>query len=76
LLGTAALFFVGYNSLSPWPAPPAGYAPWAVGAWLLLGILVLIRMRLAGKEDWLLKAGEVAHERPETLAEAKHRHLI
>jgi len=76
LVGTAALFFVGYSSLSPWPPSPAGYAPWVVGIWLLLGVLVLVRMRLKGKEDWLLKAGLVAHERAETMAEAKHRHLI
>ena len=30
LLGTLALFFVAYSSLSPWPPPPIGYAPWVV----------------------------------------------
>ncbi len=62
-VGTTALLFVGYNSLTPWPAPPTGYAPWVVGVWLLLGLLVLIVMKLRGKEDWLAEAGRIAHER-------------
>ncbi len=62
LLGTAALFFVGYNSLFPWPAPPVGYAPWIVGVWLGLGILILVIMKLTGNEQWISSAGQIARE--------------
>jgi len=62
LLGTVALAFVGYNSLAPWPAPPVAYAPWLVGVWLVLGVLVLVVMKLTGQEQWMVKAGRVAHE--------------
>jgi len=72
LLGTTALLFVGYNSLTPWPAPPAGYAPWVVGVWLILGILALIVMKLRGQEDWLAEAGRIAHERVETDESDRH----
>jgi amino acid transporter len=65
LLGTVALVFVGYNSLVPWPARPVAYAPWMVGIWLGLGILVLVVMKLTGRERWMLKAGSVAQERSE-----------
>jgi amino acid transporter len=67
LLGTAALIFVGYNSLVPWPSPPVAYAPWIVSIWLVLGILVLIVMKLTGREEWMLKAGSVMRERSDHL---------
>jgi amino acid transporter len=65
LLGTVALIFVGYSSLVPWPAPPVAYAPWMVGIWLVVGVLVLVVMKLTGREQWMLKAGSVAQERSE-----------
>jgi hypothetical protein len=61
LLGTVALIFVGYSSLTPWPAPPVAYAPWIVGVWLVLGVLVLVVMKLRGQEEWMVKAGQVMH---------------
>ncbi len=76
LLGTLALFFVAYNSLTPWPPPPIGYTPWVVAIWLALGLLVLLVMKLAGKEDWLAKAGRIAPERAETAEEACHRPML
>jgi hypothetical protein len=33
-------------------------------------------MKLAGKEDWLLKAGHIAQERVETAEEASHRPML
>jgi amino acid transporter len=62
LIGTAALIFVGYNSLVPWPAPPVAFAPWIVGIWLVLGLLVLVYMKIANKEDWMASAGKVLAE--------------
>jgi amino acid transporter len=76
LLGTLALFFVAYSSLTPWPPPPIGYTPWVVAIWLALGLLVLLGMKLAGNKDWLTKAGRVTEERAETAEEASHRSMI
>jgi amino acid transporter len=36
-LSTAALAYMGYRSLSPWPAAPLCFAPVVVAAWLGLG---------------------------------------
>jgi hypothetical protein len=44
--------------------------------WTVLGIGVLVAMRALGREAWLFKAGEAAHERPETAAEAAHRPVL
>ena len=44
--------------------------------WLALGLLVLLAMKLAGKEDWMIKAGDVAQERVETAEEAGHRPMF
>jgi amino acid transporter len=76
LLGTLALFFVVYSSLTPWPAPPIGYTPWVVVIWLALGLTVLLVMKLAGKKDWLTEAGRVTQERVETAEEASHRPMF
>ena len=76
LIGTVALFFVAYSSLSPWPLPPVGYAPEVVGAWFALGLLALLVLHLMGKDDWLVKAGRVVQERVETGEEADHRPLF
>jgi amino acid transporter len=76
LVGTLALFFVAYSSLTPWPAPPIAYAPWVVAVWIVVGLLVLLAMKLGGKEEWLIKAGDVVQERAETAEEASHRPIF
>ena len=76
LVGTVALFFVAYSSLRPWPPPPIGYTPLVVAIWLALGLLVLFVMKLAGKEDWLIKAGHVTQERVETAEESRQRPMF
>jgi len=75
-VGTLALFFVAYHSLTPWPSPPLAYTPWVVLIWLALGVLVLLAMRLAGKEEWLAEAGRTARERVETAEEMGHRPIL
>jgi amino acid transporter len=76
LLGTLALFFVAFNSLRPLPPPPICYTPLVLAIWLALGLLVLLVMKLVGKEDWLIKAGRIVQERVETAEEASHRSLL
>lgn len=76
LLGTLALFFVAFSSLRPWPPSPIGYTPLVVAIWLALGMVVLLVMKLVGKEDWLIEAGRVVEERVETAEEASHRPMF
>jgi hypothetical protein len=62
LLTTIVLIFVGYQALLSTPDhKPACYAPWIVVTWLSVGIVLLVVLRVMGRERWLLKAGEVAY---------------
>ncbi len=61
-LGTAALLWLGYKTVSPFPASPNNWAPIVVGIWFLLGLVVLVIMRARGREEWLLRAGQTAFE--------------
>jgi len=37
-----------------------------VGAWMLLGVSILLILKLRGGEEWLQKAGEIIDNRTET----------
>jgi amino acid transporter len=60
LVSTAAVLWVAYKSIVPLPPPPLTYAPIVVGAWLFLGIAILLVMKAGGREVWLLNAGAAA----------------
>ncbi len=62
LLSLAALVWLGYELFNPFPTPPLVYALPTIGIWLLLGIVILVAMRVRGREEWLTKAGESAFE--------------
>ena len=67
LVSTAAMLYGGYKTLDPAPDPfdpPACYAPYLVLIWLAIGIGLLVVMKMRGREDWLLKAGQAAYEHP------------
>jgi amino acid transporter len=70
------LIYSVYASFVPLPAPPYNLAPFIVGAWLLIGILILVALRLRGNEEWLQKAGDIVGERRETPDELAHRSAI
>ena len=76
IVGTLALAWVVYKSLVPLPAAPVRYAPFIFLGWLAIGIVLLIVMRLRGREAWLLQAGKAASEHVETPAELAHRPII
>lgn len=62
LVTTIVLVFVGYQALLFALAHElACYAPLIVVAWLSVGVLLLVVLRVLGREDWLLRAGEVAY---------------
>jgi len=76
-VGTSLILIYSlYASFNPFPAPPYNLSPFIVGAWLLIGIAILIALRLRGNEEWLQKAGEIVGERRETPEELAHRTAI
>ncbi len=62
LISSAAILWVAYKSVVPLPTPPISYAPVIVAVWFVAGGMVLIVMKLTGKEQWLLRAGSVADD--------------
>src|SRR5436190_8811646 len=77
LASTVALIWLVYKTVHPYPADPFKWTIWTVLGWLVIGVLVLVVMRLVGKEDWLLKAGQAIEERPETPEEmARHSAVL
>jgi len=59
LASSAALFVVGYESLNPLPPSPTWWGAVITGAWLLVGVLVLLVMHRTGKEHWIASAGRI-----------------
>jgi amino acid transporter len=72
-VGTTAVLV---KSFSPFPASPNNWSPVIVGAWMLVGVGVLVFLKVRGGEAWLDKAGEiidshtVTAEGPEKIADA------
>jgi amino acid transporter len=73
---TVALVWSEYKSVVPLPPAPTRYALWFFVGWAVAGLVILVAMRLAGKEDWLIHAGEAAVLRPESSEELAHRPVI
>lgn len=64
LVSSVGLIFVGYNSLRPAPTYPNNWAFPLVLIWMAIGVAVLVGLRLRGREEWLLKAGQAAIDEP------------
>jgi len=62
LASTLALVWVGVQSVVPLPPAPLRYAPMLVIGWTGAGLLLLWWMKRRGRESWLLRAGQAAHE--------------
>ena len=71
---TAALIWLVYKTVHPYPADPFKWTIWTVLGWLLIGLGIIAVMALRGKDDWLVRAAESVEERPET-AEEKAAHV-
>jgi amino acid transporter len=76
LLSTAALAYLVYKTVNPFPADPFKWSVPTVGGWLVVGAVILFVMSRVGREDWLLRAGQAVEERPETDEELAHRPAI
>jgi amino acid transporter len=76
-VGTSLILIYSlYASFNPFPASPYNLSPFIVGAWLAIGVAVLIALKLRGNEEWLMKAGDIVEERRETPEELAHRTAI
>jgi len=65
------LVYSVYVSFIPPPASPNDWSPWVAAIWLALGLAILLGMKIAGKEDWLSRAGEIIAEHEESAAEKR-----
>jgi amino acid transporter len=76
-VGTSlVLIYSLYASFNPFPAFPYNLSPFIVAAWLIIGIVFLVGLRMRGNEEWLKKAGDIVAERRETPEELAHRSAI
>jgi amino acid transporter len=58
LASTLALAWLVYKTVNPYPAEPFRWTIWTVAGWIVIGVILLVAMKLLGKEDWLHKAGQ------------------
>jgi amino acid transporter len=73
---TAVLIYSLIQSFRPFPASPYNWSPVIVGVWMLLGIAILVGLKMRGNEAWLLKAGDIIEERPDTGDQLMEMHKI
>ena len=59
LVGTAALIYIGYESLVPVPAYPVWIGPIITAAYVVTGLAVLLWARRPGHTGWRARAGEL-----------------
>jgi len=57
VISTAALIYVTIKSFQPFPSFPYNFAPLIDGAWLAIGLVILLVLWLRKKDDWIAKAG-------------------
>ncbi len=73
-LALAWVFWKNVETLHPFnPKNAFDYSPLIVIIWTVIGLGIVVWASRTGKEDWLKRAGESAHLRAETAAEAAHR---
>ena len=63
ILTSVAVIWVGYKSLQPLPPPPVRWGVVAAGAWLLLGIALLLTQDQDQRRKWASDARLAIHER-------------
>jgi amino acid transporter len=62
ILSTAALIWLVYKFINPWPEPPNDLALPLVIAWFTLGCGILYVMKRRGHDRWMELAGEAIEE--------------
>ena len=64
VITVVALLTVGYYSLNPAPVYPFNWALPICGAWLVIGLVILLVLKIRGNESWMRGAGEAVLDRP------------
>lgn len=59
-----ALITVGYYSLNPAPVSPFSWALPICAIWLVIGLIILVVLRVRGREGWMRSAGDAVLEHP------------
>ena len=73
---TGVLAYALVRSFQPFPPEPYKWAPWIVGLWMVVGVIVLVVLKARGKEEWIARAGEIVTERQESPEEREERHVV
>jgi amino acid transporter len=68
VVSTVALIVVAYESLNPPPAYPVWLAAPAVLCMLAVGAVILVVMRLKGREEWIARAGQATETAEDPVA--------
>jgi len=63
-LGDRSVRYFGYFSLNPAPVFPYDWVLPICGAWLVVGVIVLVVLKIRGHETWMQNAGEAVLDRP------------
>jgi amino acid transporter len=64
IITCVALLTVGYYSLNPAPVYPFDWALPICAAWLVVGGIILVVLKIRGNETWMRTAGEAQMDRP------------
>ncbi|MGH3262022.1 MAG: APC family permease, partial [Trebonia sp.] len=64
IITIVALITVGYYSLNPAPVSPFSWALPICGAWLIVGLIILVVLKIRGNESWMVEAGRAQVDRP------------
>jgi amino acid transporter len=73
---TIVLIYSLIKSFTPFPASPYNWSPLIIGVWMLLGVAILVVLRMRGNESWLLRAGDIIEERPDTADQLEEMHKV
>lgn len=64
IITVVALLVVGYYSLNPAPVFPFDWALPICAAWLVVGLIILLVLKVRGNEGWMTNAGKAQLDRP------------
>ena len=63
VVSSIVLIYAVYRGFfDPFPDAPFNLGPFVVGAWFLIGVVILLALRSRGNEEWLVKAGQALGE--------------
>jgi amino acid transporter len=80
IASSAAMLWVAYKTIEGahllHPKSFTDYPFWVALGWIVLGLVIMLVASRTGREEWLLRAAEAAHERAETKEELSEHHAL